>query len=80
MVFQEKSFQSFYNQTTQRRGDISIRAHLGKEKPLYYKVFKEFPGGSAGKGPRIVTAVAWVHTLAQELLHALGRAKKIKYK
>ena len=36
----------------------------------------EFPGGPAGEGSGIVTAVAWVHSLAPELLHAEGVAIK----
>ena len=46
-------------------------------------LIREFPGGSAGSGSDIVTAVAlvtalvWVRSLAQELLHAVGTAKKI---
>ena len=45
---------------------------------------KKFPGGSVGGGSGIVTAVAQVTAvlrvppLAQELLHAMGSAKKIK--
>ena len=45
---------------------------------------KEFCGGIAGYGSGIVTAVAqiaaaaWVHTLAQEIPHAAGVAKKKK--
>ena len=44
--------------------------------------FKEFPGGSVGEGSSIVTAMAWVATVAwvlswpQELLHVAGREKK----
>lgn len=36
---------------------------------------KEFPGGLAVKGSDVVTAVAQVRALAQELLHAKGMAK-----
>ena len=42
----------------------------------------EFPGGSAGQGSDVVTAVtlvtsvAWVQSLAQEILHAMGAGKK----
>ena len=35
----------------------------------------EFLGGSVGWGPGIVTAVAWVWSLARELLYALGVAR-----
>ena len=38
----------------------------------------EFPGGSAGLGSAIVTALAQVQSLAQELPHAAGAAKKEK--
>ena len=44
----------------------------------------EFHGGSAGEESGIVSAVAWVaavagvQSLAQELLHAVGVAKKIQ--
>ena len=41
---------------------------------------KEFPGGSVGYGPSIVTAVAWVQSLAMELPHAVRMAKKKKTK
>ena len=43
----------------------------------------EFPSGSTGEGLSVVIAVApvtsgmWVQSLAQELLHAAGAAKKI---
>ena len=43
----------------------------------------EFPGGSMDWGSGVVTAVAWiaavvqVRTLAQELIHVAGIAKKI---
>ena len=36
----------------------------------------ELPGGLAVKGSGVVTAVAQVQSLAQELLHAVGVAKK----
>ena len=42
----------------------------------------EFPRGTVGYGSSVVTAVAlviavvWVRSLAQELLHAMGAAKK----
>ena len=42
----------------------------------------EFPGGAAGEGSSVVTAVAWitavvwVRSLAWELPHATGVAKK----
>lgn len=42
------------------------------------KIIKEFPGGSAGEGPCVVTAVAWAQFLVRELLHATGLAKKKK--
>ena len=51
-----------------------------KSLPPKHKM--EFPGGSMAKGLGIVTVVAWVtavtrvQSLAQELLHALGTAKK----
>ena len=38
----------------------------------------EFPGGAAGSGSGVVTAVAWVHSLVQELPHATAVAKKKK--
>ena len=38
----------------------------------------EFPGGSAGEESGIVTAVAQIAALAQELLHAMGGKKKKK--
>ena len=34
-----------------------------------------FPGGSAGEGSSIVTAVAQVPSLAQEILHATNATK-----
>ena len=37
---------------------------------------REFPGGSAGEGSRIVTAVAWIRSLVLELPHARGVSKK----
>ena len=46
----------------------------------------EFPGGSAGERPGIVTAVAQVaamaqvQPLAQEILRAVGTVKKVKIK
>ena len=39
---------------------------------------EEFSDGLAVKGFFTVTAVFWVWSLAQELLHAKGRAKKKK--
>lgn len=36
---------------------------------------EELPGGSAGYGPGIVTAEAWVRSLAREILRATGMAK-----
>ena len=36
----------------------------------------EFPSGSVGKGSSIVAAVVQVWSLAQDLLHAMGVAKK----
>ena len=41
---------------------------------------REFPGGSVGKGSGIITAVAHVRSLAQELPHVTGTAKKRKEK
>ena len=41
-------------------------------------VISEFPGGLAVKGSSVVTAVAKVPSLAWELPHAVGMAKKIK--
>ena len=35
-----------------------------------------FPGGLAGWGSGVVTAVAWLRFLARELLHVTGVAKK----
>lgn len=44
-------------------------------------VFEEFPGGSVGEeGSSIVTDLARVQFLGQELLHALGLAKNEKMK
>jgi len=40
------------------------------------EVFEEFPGGSAGCGSSIVTAVVRVLSLAWELPHDMGVAKK----
>ena len=46
----------------------------------------EFPGGLAGLGSHIiavvaqVTIVVWVKSLTQELLHAIGMAKRKKNK
>ena len=46
----------------------------------------EFPGGSAGERAGIVTAkvqvtaIAWIWSLAQEFLHAEGRAKNKKHR
>ena len=40
----------------------------------------EFPGGLEGCGPSIVTAVAWVPSLAPELPHVASRPKKKKKK
>ena len=43
--------------------------------------FEEFPGGSVGEeGSSIVTDLARVQFLGQELLHALGLAKNEKMK
>ena len=45
---------------------------------------REFPCGAAGKGSGVVTAAAWVaavaqgRSLAQELLHGAGMARKRK--
>ena len=39
----------------------------------------EFPFGAASQGSGVVTAVAWVQSLARELSHALGEARN-KYK
>ena len=36
----------------------------------------EFPGGLLFEDPRVVTAVVWIQSLAQEHLHAVGMAKK----
>ena len=38
----------------------------------------EFPGGLGIKGSNVVTAVMRVRSLVQELLHAIGKAKKKK--
>ena len=46
----------------------------------HFKIGLEFPCGTAGSGSSVVTAVAWVamqvHSLAWELPHAGGTAKK----
>lgn len=42
------------------------------------KLGLQFPGSSAGQGPGVVTTVMQGWTLAQELLHAKGTAKKKK--
>ena len=49
---------------------------------MFIPFLEEFPGGVAVKaqGLGIVTAVAKVQSLAQELLHAMGVAKKKKKK
>ena len=36
---------------------------------------EKFPGGSVGYGFDVVTAVAWVRSLAWEFSHAVGKAK-----
>ena len=41
-------------------------------------MYREFPGGSAAKGPGMVTAVAWVQSLAGQLPHAAGMGPKKK--
>ena len=61
-----------------------------KKKKIYLGIFKEivqeFCSGTAGSGSSIVTSVTWVATvvhigsLAQELPHAVGVAKKKKEK
>ena len=38
----------------------------------------EFPGGLAGSGSGIITAMAWICSLVWELLHVTGTAKKKK--
>ena len=38
------------------------------------------PGGSVGEGPNVVTAVAQVRSLAQEILHSSGMAKRKRKK
>ena len=42
----------------------------------YLNTFLEFSGVPVGLGSSIVTATAWVRSLAQELLNAEGTAKK----
>ena len=44
------------------------------------KIFREFPGSSAGHVSSIITAVTEVGLLAQELPLAMGMAKKKKKK
>ena len=39
-----------------------------------------FPGGASGYGSGVVTVVVWVQSLAWEVLHAIGVAKKKKKK
>ena len=54
-----------------------------KKKKIPFKGEKkktEFPAGLVVKGSGLVTAVAQVRSLAQELSHAVGVAKKIKNK
>lgn len=48
----------------------------------FKKLIVEFPGGLEGEGPRsgIVSAVAQVRSLAQELPHAMGVSQKKKRK
>ena len=38
------------------------------------------PGGASGYGSGVVTVVVWVQSLAWEVLHAMGVAKKKKKK
>ena len=38
---------------------------------------QEFPGGLVVKDPVLSTAVAWLQSLAWELLRSVGTAKKI---
>ena len=40
----------------------------------------EFPGGLVSEGSGVVTAVRQVQSLARELMHVLGAAKKKKKK
>ena len=42
--------------------------------------FKELPGGTAGHGSGVVTAVAQVQSLTPQLLHSMNVAKKEKKK
>ena len=44
------------------------------------KQTEEFPCGSVGQGSGVVTAVSWVRSLAWELPHAVGAAKRGKKK
>ena len=46
----------------------------------YVNMVLEFPGGLAVKDSAVVTAVVWVQSLAWELPHAMGSAKKKKKK
>lgn len=53
--------------------------------PALFKItYDQFPCGEAGWGSGIVTAMitvaamAWVHSLARELPHAMGVVKKLK--
>lgn len=55
------------------RGVDSNRAHV-TWLPHSIMNLLEFPGGSAGKGPSAVTAVARVQALAQDLPHAADAA------
>ena len=60
------------------------KQEVGGLKKKRKKRAREFPDGSVGKGSSIiivvarVTAVGRVRSLAPELLHALGTAKRIK--
>ena len=47
---------------------------------LYPKELMGFPSGLMVKDSAVITAVAWVQSLAQELLHAEGVAKKKELK
>ena len=52
---------------------------LPKVISVFYNVLTEVPGGLVVKGSGVVTAVAWVRSLAWELTHAMDVAEnKIK--
>ena len=51
---------------------------IGGHEVIYFEKAVEFPGGLVVKVSSVVSAIAWVQSLARELLHAVGMAKKKK--